>query len=84
MQNSQKPSSPLHRWSDPVGVFAVACRNKAKLAVSHTFSIDVVHEISEERLQAMTAETYHRLSAEHVLRQDRLVDAVDRTKNLWQ
>ena len=72
--------SPSLLEGDPIGVFVIACRNgleeEAKLAVSHTFSTDVVHEISEEHLQSMTTKTYHRLLAEHALRRKQLIDAV--------
>jgi hypothetical protein len=73
--------SPSFLEDDPIGVFAVACRNsleeEERLAVSYTFSIDVVGKISEKHLQSMTAKTYHRLLAKHALRREQLVDAVD-------
>ena len=73
--------SPSFLRDDPIGVFAIACRNnldeEAKLALSHTFSIDVVSQISDKHLQTMTARTYHRLLAEHALRRKELMSAVD-------
>jgi hypothetical protein len=48
--------------NDPVGVFAIACRNNLQeeesLALFHTFSIDVVGEISFGHLDSMTTTTY--------------------------
>ena len=73
--------SPSFLESDPIGVFAIACGNnldeEAKLAVPHTFTMDVISQISEERLQAMTAKTYHRLLTEHALHRKRLIAALD-------
>jgi hypothetical protein len=72
--------SPSFLKDDPIGVFAVACRNdleeEERLAVLHTFSINIVGEISEEHLQAMTTKTYHRLLAKHASRRKQLVDAI--------
>jgi len=66
---------------DPIGVFAIACYNnldeEARLAVPHTFTIDLVNQIPEERLHAMTAKTYHRLLTEHALRRKQLIGALD-------
>ena len=71
--------SPLFLKDDPIGVFAIACRSnldeEAGMAVSHTFSTDVVSEVSEEHLQGMTTKTYHRLLTEHTLRRKRLIAA---------
>jgi hypothetical protein len=82
--------SPSFLKDDPIGVFVIACRGNLKeeqrLAVSHTFSIDVVSEISEEHLQSMTAKTYHRLVAKHAFRRKQLiraVDAVQHTRGMW-
>jgi len=65
---------------DPIGVFAIACRNnldeEARLALSHTFSFDIINQISETHLQIMTAGAYHRLLTEHIRRGKQLVDAV--------
>ena len=73
--------SPSFLKDDPIGVFAIACSNnldeEAGLAVQHTFTIDVVNQISEERLNTMTAKTYHRLLTEHALRRKRLIDALN-------
>ncbi|KAF9645861.1 hypothetical protein BDM02DRAFT_3076940, partial [Thelephora ganbajun] len=76
--------SPSFLSDDPIGVFAIACRSnlekEARLAVSHTFSIDVTPSISTEHLQAMTTQTYHRLLVEHALRREQLIDAVDKAQ----
>jgi hypothetical protein len=73
--------SPSFLEDDPIGVFAIACRSKlgeeGRLAVSHTFSIDLINEISEEHLQTMTTKSYHRLLAKHAFRREQLVGAVD-------
>ena len=73
--------SPSFLADNPIGVFAIACRNnlheEEKLALFHTFSIDVVGEITLGHLESMTTTTYHRLLAKHALRQEQLVDAVD-------
>ena len=73
--------SPSFLKDDPIGVFAIASRSdlaeEERLAVSHTFSIDVVSEISEERLQTMTTKTYHRLLAKHAFRRKQLINAID-------
>ena len=73
--------SPSFLKHDPIGVFAISCRNnldeEAKLAVPHTFTIDVISEISEEVLQAMTIKAYHRLLTEHALRRRLLIGALD-------
>jgi len=73
--------SPSFLQHDPIGVFAIACRSnldeEARLAVPHTFSIDVTNRIPEGRLQAMTAQTYHRLLTEHGLRRKQIIDILD-------
>ena len=73
--------SPSFLKDDPIGVFAIACRSElgeeGRLAVSHTFSIDIINEISEEHLQTMTTKTYHRLLAKHAFRREQLISAVD-------
>ena len=73
--------SPSFLKDDPIGVFTIACCNdleeEARLALPHTFTIDVLGQISEERLQAMTARAYHRLLTEHALHRKRLMGALD-------
>ena len=73
--------SPSFLKHDPIGVFAIACSNnldeEARLAVQHTFTIDVVSQISEERLHTMTAKTYHLLLTEHALRRKQLISALN-------
>jgi len=73
--------SPSFLKDDPIGVFTIACRNnldeEARLAVPHTFTMDVVSQISEERLHAMTAKTYHHLLTEHAIRRKQLISAID-------
>lgn len=73
--------SPSFLRDDPIRVFAIACRcnfdEEAKLVVPHTFSIDLIHGISEEHLRTMTTEAYHHLLAEHALRREQLIDAVN-------
>jgi len=75
--------SPSFLRDDPIGVYAIAYRNnldeETKLAVSHTFSISVVGEISEEHLKAMTAMTYHHLLTDHALRREQLINVVKRS-----
>ena len=46
-----------------------------KLAISHTFRIDVVASISAEHLQKMTAQSYNFLLQEHALHREKLLDA---------
>jgi len=73
--------SPSFLQHDPIGVFAIACRSnldeEARLAVPHTFSIDVINRIPGEHLQVMTAQTYHRLLTEHGLRRKQIIDILD-------
>jgi len=65
---------------DPIGVFAIACRNnldeEARVALSHTLSFDIINQISETHLQIMTTKTYHRLLTEHARRGVQLINAV--------
>ena len=67
--------SPAFLKDDPIGVFAVAYRNnfeeEVKVAIPHTFSIDVVRKISEEHIQIMTTKAYHRLLTEHAIHRER-------------
>lgn len=73
--------SPSFLKHDPIGVFTIACRNnldeEAEVALPHTFTMDVVSQISEECLHTMTAKTYHRLLTEHALHRKRLIGALD-------
>ena len=73
--------SPSFLKDDPIGVFAIACRSnldeEERLAVSYTFSIDIINEISEEHIQTMTAGIYHRLLVKHAFRREQLLSAVD-------
>ena len=79
--------SPSFLEHDPIGVFAIACRSnldeEERLAVSHTFSIDVISKISREHLRAMTTETYHRLLEKHAVRRQQLIYAVDQVRRSW-
>ena len=74
--------SPSFLERDPVGVFAIACRNhlheEETLALLHTFSIDIVGDISGENIKAMTTGNYHRLLSIHASRRRQLIDAIDR------
>ena len=73
--------APYFLRGDPIAVYAIARRanldNEAMLAIPHTFEIDLVEEFPKSKLQAMTAESYHRLLVEHSLRRDQLVNTVD-------
>jgi len=64
-------------------VFAIACRNnldeEAKLALAHTFSINLVHQIPEH-LQTISVKTYHRLLTEHAIRREQLISSIDETR----
>ena len=77
--------SPSFLKDDPIGVFIVACHNnlevEEKVAVLHTFSIDVVRQISEEHVQAMTTKAYHRLLTKHAIRRGRLIDVFDSARD---
>ena len=67
--------------ADPVLVYAIACRadldKEARLAIPHTFGIDLVQDVPRDKLRMMTVESYHRLLAEHLLRRNQLLNAVD-------
>ena len=73
--------SPSFLRDDPIGVFAIACHNtfdeEAKLALPHTFTIDVVSQITAAVLRSMTTKTYHRLLTEHALRRKQLIGTLD-------
>ena len=73
--------SPSFLKSDPIAVYAIACRanleEEAKLAISYTFEIDLIGEFPNSKLQTMTTEVYHRLLVGHSLRRDQLINAVD-------
>jgi len=75
--------SPSFLRSDPIWVYAIACRTglggaEADLAIRHTFEIDLVGGIPKSHLQMMTTETYNRLLASHVVRRTELVSALNR------
>ena len=74
-------ASPSFLKDDPILVYAVACRanldKEARLAIPHTFEIDLVRDVPLEKLQIMTAEMYHRLLLQHSLRRDRLIRSID-------
>ena len=73
--------SPSFLKDDPIGVFAIACRNdlheEARLALPHTFIFNIIHQISEDHLRIMTTKTYHRLLTEHDLRRKQLIGSID-------
>ena len=66
---------------DPILVYTIACRmnldKEAKLTIPYTFNIDLIRDTPRSRLRMMTAEAYHHLLAQHSLRRDQLVNAVD-------
>jgi len=75
--------SPSFLRSDPIWVYAIACRTgldgaEADLAIRHTFEIDLVGGIPQTHLQMMTTETYNRLLASHVARRGELISALNR------
>lgn len=73
--------SPSFLKDDPIGVYAIACRGnldeEARLALPHTFAIDVIRQISEQNIQIMTTRAYHRLLTEHARRREQIIDAVN-------
>ena len=76
--------SPSFLGSDPIWVYAIACRMEldevAKLAIQHTYQLDLIRDISPPLLQAMTIETYNRLLRSHAARRDQLAHVVERTE----
>ena len=75
--------SPSFLRSDPIWVYAIACRvgpdgAEADLAIRHTFEIDLVGGIPKTHLQMMTTETYNHLLASHVTRRTELISALNR------
>jgi len=73
--------SPSFLRDDPILVYAIACRanlnKEARLAIPYTFQTDLIKDVSRNKLRMMTTLSYHRLLAEHSLRRDQLVNAVD-------
>ena len=73
--------SPSFLEADPISVYAIACRanldEEATLAIPHTFETDLVQDVPRDKLRMMTVESYHRLLAEHLLRRNQLLNAVD-------
>ena len=80
MKLKKRLVSPSFLANDPIGVFAIACRcnfeDEAKLAIPYTFSLSIVQSVSTEHLRIMSSQTYHRLSKEHALRREQLLDTV--------
>ena len=78
--------SPPFLHKDPIGVFAIACRSnleeEAELAVSRTFSLNLITSVTPVHLQSMTAQTYHRLLTKHAHRREELLGAVEKAANL--
>ena len=72
---------PSFLKSDPIRVYAIACRmdldEEAKLAISHSYNVDLVEEIPRSVLQAMTAETYNRLLRSHATRRKELKTVIN-------
>lgn len=72
--------SPIFIESDPVWVYAIACRAdlgmEAELAIPHTFRIDPVRDVPRARLQMMTAETYNSLLVSHANRRSWIIYAL--------
>ena len=73
--------SPAFLKDDPIGVFAIASRRnfgeEERLAIPHTFRIDLVQDIIPTQLRMMTLETYHSLLMEHSLRRQQIIEIVD-------
>ena len=73
--------SPSFLNNDPILVYAIAYRmnldKEARLAIPHTFEIDLIQDIPRNTLRMMTGEAYNLLLVEHSLRRDQLVNAVD-------
>ena len=76
--------SPCFLESDPVWVYAIACRmdldEEAELAIPHTYQIDVTRDVPRHILQAMTAEVYNRLLRSHVARREGLITAAQEAR----
>ena len=72
--------SPSFLRDAPILVYAIACRTsldeETKLAIPHTFKIDLVRDMPRAQLRMMASEAYHDLLVEHSRRRDQLVDAI--------
>lgn len=77
--------SPSFLRSDPVWVYAIACHmdlgEETKLAITHTYQIDLVQDVSHSLLQSMTTEMYNRLLRSHATRRQQLITALNQTKS---
>ena len=75
-------ASPSFLKSDPIWVYAIACRadlnEEAELAIRHTFEIDLIQGVSQPHLQMMATGTYNRLLASHVARRAELISTLNR------
>ena len=76
--------SPSFLKSDPIWVYAIACRmdldEEAKLAIRHTYQINPIRGIPPSLLQEMTTETYNHLLGSHATRREELTTVVNKTK----
>ena len=77
-------ASPSFLRNDPIWVYAIACRmdldEEAKLAIRHTYQINLIRDVSPPLLQEMTTETYNRLLRSHAARREELTTVVNKTK----
>ena len=77
-------ASPSFLKSDPIWVYAIACRmdldEEAQLAVRHTYKINLIRDIPPPLLQEMTTETYNRLLGSHATRREELTAVVNKTE----
>ena len=75
---------PSFLKDDPIWVYAIARRanlnKEAELAIAHTFTINLVGEVSRTHLQTMTAEAYNSLLMSHAVRRVKLVSVLDQAK----
>ena len=75
--------SPSFLRSDPVWVYAIACRmdlgEEMEVAIPRTYQIDLIKDIPPPLLQAMTAEMYNRLLRSHATRREELTTALHQT-----
>lgn len=76
--------TPSSLNNDPVWVYVIACRmeleEEAKVAIAHTYRIDLTQEISDPLLRTMTAETYNRLLRAHATRRGGLISVVNQVE----
>ena len=84
MRLKQILTFPSFLRSDPIWVYAIACRTaldeEAKLAIRHTYQINLIRDIPPALLQEMTTETYNRLLRSHAARREELTAVVNETK----